>query len=419
MTNISAFARYQVPSSETGQEHTAANDAEIPTIGSIVEKTRPAAKNSTFEQIAKQFGENLSLPAIAIIDNGIPIGLVDRQEFFAILSKQFGWALYSQHPVFEVMDPDPLIVEMSEHIDTVETIIANENPKALSTGFIITENGEYVGICSAIELLRLGVLRTRKRAQALEHERQRAEEANTAKSQFLATMSHELRTPLNAIIGFSEAIQCEIFGVLSPAPYRGYVDDIHKSGRLLLSVINDVLDMSKIEAGRFDITETAIDIEEIADDVIALCRPLAQEGGLSLMVDIPETQPWILADERSVHQMLINLISNAIKFTPPNGSVILTSNLMPDGRTKITVADTGIGIPTEEIENVTKSFVQSSEPVNRKHQGTGLGLPIVQALAELHDADLRISSTPGSGTRVSISFPSSRTLTAATKATVS
>ncbi|MBT3307007.1 MAG: sensor histidine kinase, partial [Alphaproteobacteria bacterium] len=248
----------------------------------------------------------------------------------------------------------------------------------------------------------------------LERERQRAEEANLAKSQFLATMSHELRTPLNAIIGFSEVMQCETFGELSPAPYRGYVDDIHKSGHHLLSVINDVLDMSKIEAGRFDLNETVIDIEEIARDVAALCLPLAEKGELSLAVEIPETQPWILADERAVHQMLINLISNAIKFTPPLGSVIVTTNLTPDGGTRITVADTGFGIPEKEIENVTKSFVQSSEPVNKKHQGTGLGLPIVKALAELHGADVLIDSTVGFGTRVSITFPAKRTPSART-----
>ena len=126
MSNLSVFTRYQTPFSEVSPIDSVANDTDIPTIGAIVEQTRPAAKDSTFEQVARQFSENLSLPAIAIVESSIPIGLVDRQEFYSLLSKQFGWALYSQHPVSEVMDPDPLIVEMTEHIDTVETIIANE-----------------------------------------------------------------------------------------------------------------------------------------------------------------------------------------------------------------------------------------------------------------------------------------------------
>jgi len=231
-----------------------------------------------------------------------------------------------------------------------------------------------------------------------------AERANRLKSMFLATMSHELRTPLNAIIGFSELMHGELYGSLGDARYREYSGLIQGAGRHLLSLINDVLDMSKIEAGKFELHRESFDIREIIRDCLDLMRERAQHGDVELSEDIQATPLGIKADRRAIKQILLNLLSNAIKFTPAGGRVIVHAK-SANNSLVISVEDTGIGIPADQVSRLGNPFVQVRNSAGAAHEGTGLGLALVRALAEIHDGRLKIESVLGQGTIVSVDLP--------------
>jgi two-component system cell cycle sensor histidine kinase PleC len=249
-------------------------------------------------------------------------------------------------------------------------------------------------------------------AQALIAEKTRTELASRAKSDFLATMSHELRTPLNAIIGFSEVMLGEIFGPLGAQRYHEYCGDIHASAQHLLSLINDILDSAKIEAGKYELREEVTDLPLLAKSAARLMRGRAAQKGLTFTLDLTPVPP-ILADERAIRQILLNLLSNAIKFTPTGGSVSLSTHYSESGAVILEVRDTGIGIPEEDLANVFDNFSRASNAHLSNESGTGLGLPIVRGLVALHGGELRIESRPGIGTTVTVELPSSRILAVA------
>ncbi|MDE2465273.1 MAG: MASE1 domain-containing protein, partial [Alphaproteobacteria bacterium] len=233
-----------------------------------------------------------------------------------------------------------------------------------------------------------------------------AENANRSKSMFLANMSHELRTPLNAVIGFSEVMKSEMFGPLGHSHYRDYAGLIHDAGSHLLDLINDVLDMSKIEAGKFEIEKQSIDAVSVVEDCLRLMQERARAGGVRLLREIPDRPLMLLADRRAFKQILLNLLSNAVKFTPQEGAVTVTLRRDPLRRTCVlTVRDTGVGIPREAISRLGNPFVQARGGVATTHQGTGLGLALVRALSQMHDGTLRIESDVGAGTLVTVELP--------------
>ncbi len=236
-----------------------------------------------------------------------------------------------------------------------------------------------------------------------------AQAANKSKSAFLAAMSHELRTPLNAIIGFSEVMRAELFGPLGHGRYQEYSQDIHKAGAHLLALINDILDISRLEARKAELNETDIAVPALLEETMALVENQAREAQIGISVACPRGLPNLWADSRRTKQIVLNLLSNAIKFTPPGGSVKLIAGLQ-DGAIVIAVADTGIGIAEADLPKAFESFGQIDSRLSRKYGGSGLGLPLARHLAALHDGTLTIESERHVGTCATILFPPQRTL---------
>jgi signal transduction histidine kinase len=251
-----------------------------------------------------------------------------------------------------------------------------------------------------------------KRQEIALGEAQRAAEfANRTKTEFLANMSHELRTPLNAILGFSEVLTRQMFGPMA-AKYVDYARDIHRSGRHLLELVNDVLDLAKLEAGKLELRESDVDLGRLADQCLALVRNRADADGVSLSTAIAPNVPRLRADERALTQLLLNFLSNAVKFTPADGRVVIEARYRAQGGIDLSVTDTGIGMSEREIEIALSPFGQIDSTLTRKSEGTGLGLPICKSLIELHGGELLVESRPNAGTTLTARFPATRSVVA-------
>jgi len=243
----------------------------------------------------------------------------------------------------------------------------------------------------------------------LEIAAEQAHQANRAKSQFLANMSHELRTPLNAIMGFSEVMKDQHLGPVNNPRYLSYAKDIHTSGRYLLGIINDILDLSKIEAGKMSLDSAEeFDFLPTVAASLAMIESLGEKFDVAVVNAVAPCDVRLLAVERMVRQILINLVGNAIKFTPAGGAVRLTGRRLADGGYELTVADSGVGMTDEEILQAMTPFGQIANMMSAKHTGTGLGLPLAKAMMELHGGMLAIDSVPNKGTRVALTFPAAR-----------
>ena len=240
-----------------------------------------------------------------------------------------------------------------------------------------------------------------------------ASEENRMKSEFLANMSHELRTPLNAILGFSDSMRSEIFGPVGVDRYREYLNDIWDSGKHLIGIVDDVLDMSKIEVGTMEIDPVELRLEDVFDHCARLMAPACGKKDIRLEWSLPTEGIRFDADERRINQMMLNIVSNAVKFSPEGGTIEMSGEISDRGDLVIAIRDHGCGIAEEDIDTVLKPFGQAAGTYARNHGGTGLGLPISRSLAEMHGGSLKIASVQGEGTKVMMIFPAERVKTAA------
>jgi PAS domain S-box-containing protein len=275
----------------------------------------------------------------------------------------------------------------------------------------VSENARLVRDGAGRTLFYEGTVRDitelKQAGEELDIARKEAEAANSAKSQLLANVSHELRTPLNAILGFSEILAGEMLGPLGER-YRDYAKDIHDSGLHLLSIIDDLLDLSKIEAGRLNLNEDIVDVVELFDTVSRFVRERASSAGLTMSIDLPADMPAVKADRRALRQVLLNLLSNSVKFTPAGGHIALEAMRDSAGGIGFRVRDTGIGIAAGDIPRAMEPFGLIDSSLSRKYTGTGLGLPITRALVELHRGRFELTSEPGIGTTATVYLPADR-----------
>ncbi|MBI3452257.1 MAG: hypothetical protein HY057_05375 [Rhodospirillales bacterium] len=249
------------------------------------------------------------------------------------------------------------------------------------------------------------------REQEAREAQRRAETANHAKSRFLANMSHELRTPLNAILGFSEVIKDQMFGPSATAQYTDYAHEIHRSGRHLLDVLSDILDMSRIEEGRYELSDEAVDVAAIIAGCLPMISGRAQESRIELRNEIPTRLPLLSADQRAVKQVMLNLLSNAVKFTPKGGRVRIVAAIEATGDMAVSVIDNGVGITRAAQSAIFEPFQQGDPTVSRKYGGAGLGLSISKRFMQLHGGTLTLVSEVGVGTTVTARFPAARVAT--------
>ncbi|MBV9331450.1 MAG: PAS domain S-box protein, partial [Alphaproteobacteria bacterium] len=306
-------------------------------------------------------------------------------------------------------------IRAGERVEHFNTVRQRKDGTAIHISLTISPIKDDEGRIVGASKIARDITEQKRAQEELSIAKESAEAANRAKSQFLANMSHELRTPLNAILGFAEVIKKEIFGPCGQERYVDYANDIHRSGEHLLALINDVLDLSKLEAGKLELRETEFALSDIVSECRNLLGSRAAKGGVKVVSDVSSGLPLLRADERAVKQIVLNFLSNAVKFTPEGGEVGIRAEILEGGALRLAVRDTGIGMRAEDIRIALSPFGQIDSKLARQDKGTGLGLPICQSLVVLHGGKLEIASAPGCGTTIAAIFPAQRLVQAESK----
>ncbi len=374
-----------------------------------------SAVSSEFSQLQKKYNRlyRETLAGLYKIDlNG---HYIDATATYAAL---LGYQDKDKMPLGKKDSPRTLYGDPSEFDHLIEEVVS----KKFVSGFEVlldTQNDGMKWFSQTLKLHEdegqpyiegkmLDISRLRMAQSELVRAKEEAELAGRSKTEFLANISHELRTPLNAIIGFSEVIKNELLGPIEQEDYKEYADDIYHSGKLLLKLINDILDVAKIESGKRELNEKILNINQVVDDTIRLLRMKASQKHIQLQNIIPTDIPDIRADELALKQIISNLLSNAVKFTKDGGEVLVNASLNRRGEFELTVQDQGVGIAKADITKALSPFGQVGVDITKKNEGTGLGLPIVAALAELHGGKFEIESDVGQGVLARIIFPKAR-----------
>ena len=364
----------------------------------------PLAPGQDCAAAAARFGRQPDLPALPVVDGeGRVVGLLERSR----LAPDGGTAAPAA-AVSALMDPHPLLVEGTTPLAEIGRRLARLKPAALVTGFLVVDRGRYLGVGTVTGLMARSAEQTDLRARQLEEARRQAEQAIRAKTAFLANMSHEIRTPLTAMMGFAELLEQEVAGPHAIPLYRDYARDIAESGRHLMELINDLLDLSKADADRLELVDGTVDVVRVAIGTARLLAERAGRHGVRIVTAVPTDLPPLRADERKLRQMLLNLLSNAVKFTLTDGVVTLGARVADGGSLWLSVHDTGIGMTGEDLAKALEPWGQIDSALARSQIGTGLGLPLTKRLIELHGGCLDVVSRRDEGTTMSLVFPPER-----------
>jgi two-component system cell cycle sensor histidine kinase PleC len=383
----------------------------LQTAGQLTIAWPPLSDRQTCGEVFNWLQAQPHISAAAVLnDQGAVVGLVNRLIYLARYARQYAPELYSKKPVLVMSSTNPLVVDENVAVGDLGATLLSENPDALIECFVVTRRGRYFGIGTGEALLRSKVHQAQSREGELRQALTAATASSKAKGDFLALMSHELRTPLNAIIGFSEVLGAEMFGALGNARYREYAHDIHGAGKHLLALINDILDLSKAEAGRFELSTDEVVPADLLQECLRLIRGRAEEAGLRLKSNFAPGLPNLVVDRLRLKQILLNLLSNAVKFTPSGGTVELCAHADDAGRFILAVRDTGIGMAPEAIPIALEPFRQVASPFARTVEGTGLGLSLAKSLIECHGGTLELESALNKGTTARLVLPADRTI---------
>ncbi len=375
-------------------------------LGSVADRVSPCATDTSCEAVYDWFVAEPDRLVLPVVDEEArPVGLVARNEFLQTLASHFGRSLYLRKPVTALMDPDPLVVEATVPLSILGDRILDEKPTAMIRGFIVTKDNAYHGVGTGLDVLKLSMEKIRRQSDDLTVAERGASKANMAKSRFLATMSHELRTPLNAIIGFSELIRDQVMGPDAMDTYVDYAADIHNSGSHLLELINDVLDIAKIEAGKIDLQRQDLILQEEVGPLWRGFTLRAKKKNLILRIDAPSEPIACFADPRALRQIVTNLVGNAVKYTQNGGCIRLSMETVEDHSIRIEVEDNGPGIPKSYQARIFEPFEQVDNSYQRHAEGSGLGLALTKELVRINGGKIGLESAPGEGSRFWIVMP--------------